>query len=189
MGAMTANQALGRIIQQLDHAGIPYMLTGSLASSLYGVPRSTLDIDIVIAPTLIQLKTLVQVLPQSDYYADLSMAMESLKHESMFNVIDQQTGWKIDFIMCKSRPYSQIAFERRQSGMIDAVSLLAATPEDVIISKLEWAKMGESSRQIRDVAGILKLRSDSLDRAYLERWIKDLDLQSQWDAACRESII
>ena len=184
MGAMSVDQALGRIVRQLDHAGIPYMLTGSLASSLYGPPRSTMDIDIVIAPTPIQLKTLVQALPQSDYYADLNMAMESLKQESMFNVIDQQTGWKIDFIIRKSRPYSQVAFERRRSEVIDTVPVIAATPEDVIISKLEWAKLGESSRQIRDVAGILKLQSASLNRSYLERWIKELDLQSQWDAAC-----
>ena len=184
---MTEIQTLQDITHALDQAGIPYMITGSFASTHYSTPRTTQDIDMVIAPTPATLNTLIQLLPSSDFYSALNDAMEAFRHESMFNVVDMRTGWKIDFIMLKSRPYSREAFQRRKQATIQGVFLFVSTPEDVIISKLEWAKLGESQRQIRDVAQVLKFQSDALDRAYLERWIKELDLTQQWAAAKQES--
>ena len=184
---MTDIQSLRDIIQALDHAKIPYMLTGSLASTYYSAPRMTQDIDLVIAPASAQLKILIQFLPEDDYYADLNLAMEAWRHQSMFNVLNMRTGWKIDLIMRKPGAYSQEAFQRRKQATVEGVSLFVATVEDVIISKLEWAKLGESSRQIRDVANVLNFQSDGLDRAYLERWINELGLVTQWNAARGES--
>ena len=177
---MTDIQSLKDIIQALDQAEIPYMLTGSLASTYYSAPRTTQDIDLVIAPASAQLKILIQLLPSDDYYADLNLAMEAWRHQSVFNVVNMRTGWKIDLIMRKSGAYGHEAFQRRKQATIEGVSLFIATAEDVMISKLDWAKLGESSRQIRDVANILKFQADSLDRAYLDRWISELDLLSQW---------
>jgi hypothetical protein len=90
------------------------MLTGSFASAYYGSPRSTQDIDLVIVATPEQLRTFVQSLPRSEYYADIDAALEAHKNESMFNVIDMQSGWKIDLIIRKSRAFSQEEFSRRQ---------------------------------------------------------------------------
>lgn len=163
------------------------MVTGSFALVYYAAPRSTQDIDIVIAPTDQQLRKLIDLLVKSDYYADVETAREARARQSMFNVIDFQTGWKTDLIICKSRSYDQQAFQRRISVRLHGVDLYLATAEDVIISKLEWAKLGESERQIRDVVTILKVMRDSLDRAYIQNWVNQLDLGSQWQNAIRES--
>jgi hypothetical protein len=88
----------------LNRAGIDHMLTGSFASAHYGAPRSTLDIDIVIAGTPAQLRTFIQSLPSDEYYADLEVALDAQRRESLFNVIDLATGWKID-----RSDYSQIS--------------------------------------------------------------------------------
>ena len=98
----------------------------------------------------------------------------------MFNVLSMEHGWKIDFIFQKPGAYSQQAFSRRTPAQLDGVPLIASTAEDLIIAKLDWARMGESSRQIEDVAGILKIQQDSIDRAYIEKWVKDLGLNAEW---------
>src|SRR5580698_3908158 len=90
-----------------------HTVTGSFASAYYGTPRSTQDIDIVIGATQAQLRGFVQSLPDGQYYADLDAALQAHKAESMFNVIDLSTGWKIDFIIRKSRPFSREEFSRR----------------------------------------------------------------------------
>lgn len=185
---MSEIQTLEEIIHLLEEVGIPYMVTGSLASTHYSRPRTTQDIDIVIAGTPANLKILVQNLPSAEFYAALNDAIEAFRHESMFNVVDMRTGWKVDFIMLKSSPYNREAFQRRKRAVIQGVSMFVSSPEDVIISKLEWAKLGDSQRQIRDAAEVLHFQSDDLDRAYIERWIKERNLQSQWNAACSESI-
>jgi hypothetical protein len=171
---MTVPQVFQRITLALDQAGIAYMLSGSFASAYYGASRSTQDIDLVIAATPAQLRAFVQSLPSEEYYADLNAALEAYSHESLFNVIDLLTGWKIDLIIRKSRPFSQEEFRRRQVINLKDVPLSVASAEDIIVSKLEWSKLAQSQRHIEDVAGILRIRWDSLDHSYVEKWIVEL---------------
>ena len=103
----------------------------------------------------------------------------------MFNILDMERGWKIDLIFEKPSAYHQQAFQRRTAAEIELVPLFAATAEDTIIAKLERAKMGESTRQIEDVAGILKVQTTLLDRSYIEKWVRELGLDSQWKHARR----
>lgn len=163
------------------------MLTGSFASAVYGKSRSTNDIDFVISATPDQLKTLHRYLPPEDYYSDLESALVALKSHSMFNVLDMKTGMKIDFIVRKPDTYSRQALERRTAVSIHGVRTFVSTAEDVVLSKLGWAKIGESVRQIQDVAGILQVQSASLDHEYLNHWLGELGLESQWQAALQMS--
>jgi len=182
---MTAQDLLARLVEALKRAGIPYMLTGSMASSMHGQPRASNDIDVVIAPTVEQLRSLKSLLPESEYYFDLDDALESLKRRQQFNVLDLSGGWKIDLIIQKSRPFSITEFDRRVEVDVQGLRLHTATAEDVVLAKLEWAKIGASKRQIEDAAGILKIRSAELDRNYIEHWVQDLALQEQWLDALR----
>jgi hypothetical protein len=159
------------------------MLTGSLASAFYGAGRATMDIDLVIDPTIDQLRGFVDALRPDRFYASLDAALEARRHESLFNVVDAESGWKVDLIMRKSRPFSRAEFERRVSVEFEGLSLVIATVEDVIISKLEWARLGGSARQIEDVAGLLRVRHQDLDQGYVARWIGELGLEEQWTAA------
>ena len=105
--AMTFPEVLQRIAAVLDRCGIPYMLTGSFASVAYGSPRSTQDIDLVIEADASRLRALATNLPSGEYHFEFEDAIEALKRESLFNVIDQRTGWKIDMVIRKSRPFSR----------------------------------------------------------------------------------
>ena len=184
---MSTPEVFRRITESLDHAGIPYMLTGSFASAHYGTPRSTQDIDLVIEATAAQLRTFVQTLPAEEYYVDLDTALEALRSSSLFNVIDLKTGWKIDLIFRKSRPFSEKEFSRRQLVDLQGLRLYIAGVEDVIVAKLEWAKLANSQRQIEDVASMLRFRADTLDTSYLEKWISELGLHEQWSSARRRA--
>jgi hypothetical protein len=182
---MTVPDVFRRIAAALDQAGITYMLCGSFASAYYSAPRSTQDIDFVIAATPAQLRAFVQSLVSDEYYVDLDAALEAHKRQSLFNVIDLATGWKIDLIIRKSRDFSQEEFRRRQPVNLYDISLFVATAEDIIVSKLEWAKLAQSQRHIEDVAGILRARWGELDRSYLGKWILELRLRTEWDDAVR----
>jgi hypothetical protein len=182
---MSATEVLRRITSALGAAGIPYMLTGSFASAHHGAPRSTQDIDIVIAPTPEQLQVFIKNLPATQYYADLDASLDAHQRKSLFNIIDLDTGWKIDLIIRKSRPFSREEFERRLPASVAGLTLFVASAEDVIIAKLEWSTLAKSQRQIEDAAGILRLRWNSLDRSYLKKWIRDLGLEKEWHQARR----
>jgi hypothetical protein len=182
---MSVPAVFQRITAALDQAGIPYMLSGSFAGSYYGTPRSTQDVDLVVEATPAQLRALVQGLSSDEYYVDLDAALEAHRRQSLFNVIDLATGWKIDLIIRKSRAFSQEEFRRRQRIQLQDLTLFVASAEDVIISKLEWSKLAHSHRQIEDVAGILRMRWASLDHSYLEKWICELGLKMEWEDARR----
>ena len=180
---MKVTEVFQRITAALEQAGIPYMLTGSFASAYYGAPRTTQDIDLVVEATPVQLRAFVNLLPVSEYYVDLDAALEARRRESMFNVVETRTGWKIDLIIRKSRAFSEEEFRRRKRIQIEDIPLFVASAEDVVISKLEWAKLSHSPRQIEDAAGILKMHSKALDRAYVEKWVLELGLAVEWKAA------
>jgi len=158
------------------------MLTGSIASSAHGVPRSTGDIDIVIASTQTQLHKLIEQFPSSDYYADEQQALEALASRSQFNIIDFSSGWKVDFIIAEDSEYGRTAFARRRLMDITGTSLYVASPEDVLIAKLRWAKMGASERQLQDAAGIVATQGSSLDCSYIEHWVRELGVEVQWQS-------
>lgn len=151
---MSVPDVFRRITTALDRAGVGYMLSGSFASAHYGAPRSTQDIDLVIDTTPAQLRAFVEALSGDEYYADIDSALEAHKRQSMFNVIDLATGWKIDLIIRKSRAFSREEFRRRQQVSLHDVTLFVASAEDIVISKLEWAKRAQSRRQIEDAASI-----------------------------------
>jgi hypothetical protein len=180
---MSNEDAFRRITSALDRAGIAYMLTGSFASVHYGAPRATQDIDIVVEAEPAVLKSFIESLGRDQFYADIDSALEAQRRESMFNVIDRATGWKIDLIIRKSRAFSKEEFGRRCAVDLEGIRIFVASAEDIVIAKLEWAKQGKSQRQIDDVATILRLRRDALDHSYMDKWISALELGEQWRAA------
>ncbi len=180
---MNSAPVFREIVAALDQAGVPYMVVGSFASNLYGTGRGTQDIDLVVSADADRVRALLNILPKTQYYFDVDTAVEASKRKSMFNILDMERGWKIDIIFEKPTPFHQQAFLRRTAAQIEQVLLFAARAEDVIISKLEWAKMGGSLRQIEDVAGILKVQESALNYAEIERWVKDMGLSSEWASA------
>ncbi len=175
---------LSKIADALDRAEIPYMLTGSFAGSFHGSPRATQDIDLVVDAGPEQVRAFVASLPRDRYYADESAALEAQRQGGSFNVIDQETGWKVDLIFLRRRPFSATEFDRRMRADVDGSSVTVVTAEDLVLAKLEWAKMGESGRQVEDAAAILRVRHGTLDLKYLRAWVRDLKLAEQWATAC-----
>jgi hypothetical protein len=175
----TPEEVIARIAELLGRAGVPYMLTGSFASGFHGAPRASHDVDFVIAPVLGTLEAFLNLLPPDSYYVSREAALQAYGAESLFNVVDFATAWKIDLIIRKSRLFSQTEFERRTTVRLGEVELCIATAEDVLIAKLEWAKLTESERQLEDAAGILRVQGDDLDVEYVEKWTAALGLGSQ----------
>jgi hypothetical protein len=170
-------QVLLRVVEQLEQLTIPYMVACSLASSHHGRPRATHDADIVIDPSEASLARLVDRRQAAGLYLDGERARDALRERRQFNVIDPKTAWKIDLIILKLRAFSREEFRRRQFvELIEGVRLPLASPEDTILSKLEWAKKaGGSEKQLEDAAGVVDA-NPGLDRAYLERWARELDV-------------
>jgi len=175
--------ALRRLVRTLDQHGIPYMLTGSVASSYHGRPRATHDADVVIDPTAAQLDRLLQDLDTEGFYVDAVGARAAFDRRRQFNAIESGHGCKIDLIIRKDRPFSREEFGRRQRVDLAFDQPVAiVTAEDAILSKLEWAKRsGDSERQMRDAAGVLEI-NPALDRVYIERWASDLGVMDLWQA-------
>lgn len=182
---MTTTPVFARVVAALEGAGIPYMLTGSFASSAHGVPRATRDIDFVVAPTSDSLHALAGLLPPDSFYFDLDSALEALRRETQFNVLEFSSGWKFDLIIRKSRPFSRAEFDRRQVVEFHGLQLAVASAEDVVLAKLEWAMLGGSRRQVEDAAGILRARSGRIDLQWIARWVPELGIGTQWEEASR----
>ena len=170
-----------RFAALLETAGVPYMLTGSFASGYHGSPRASQDIDIVIAPTLGSLNAFLSLLPEDRYYVNRDTALDAYGRESLFNVVDFASGWKVDLICRKARPFSVTEFDRRSPRDFGGRQVFLASAEDVLLAKLEWAKLAESERQMEDAAGILRVQGEALDRDYVGRWVVALGLERQWE--------
>jgi len=173
---------LRRICAALEHHEIPYMVTGSVASSIHGIPRSTNDLDIVIAPTRDQLYAFVNFVKRFGYFAQWEAAETALRSRDQFNVIDFPNAWKVDLIIRKMRDFSTTEFERREQVEVGDLRFVVAKPEDVLIAKLEWMKISPSERQMQDAAGIVIVQGDQLDVPYVEKWVTALQLEEQWHA-------
>lgn len=179
---MTIEALLRALVDSLRMEGIPFMLTGSVAGAFYGAGRATMDVDVVIDPDASRLQAFVDRIESTGAYVSADAAREALAHRTMFNVVDPETGWKADLIVRKDRPFSEGEFRRRTSADFYGVPIDVATIEDLVIAKLEWAKAGESTRQLEDVRELIRVAGGELDREYLRRWIASLRLEQQWAA-------
>ena len=182
----TQKEFLERLIGLLDKAGIPYMVAGSVGSSLHGRPRATQDTDVVIDPTGEQLGSFLALL-ELNYYVSRDAALEAFRRRTTFNIIDLAGGWKADLILCKDRPFSRQEFERRRR--IDAMgqTLWVVSPEDTILSKLEWMKGRQSDVQYSDALGVAMAQWGSLDLEYLRRWAGELGVENVLIRLLREA--
>lgn len=167
---------LKRIIEKLTKAGIPYMLSGSIGSSFHGKPRSTHDIDIVIDADKGKLIDFVKSFGEG-YYVSEQAAKEAFLNCSMFNIIDFASGYKADLIIKKKRAFSIGEFKRKKSVNILGEEVYIVSPEDSILSKLEWSKEGESERQFNDAVGVAAVQWDSLDIDYLKKCAEELEIK------------
>lgn len=179
------------VTQTLERLGIPYAVSGSLASSVHGVMRSTLDVDIVADMHLEHIQPMVAALSK-DFYADDEMIRDAIEHQSSFNLIHYETAFKVDIFIRKSRAFDQMQLERRRMSVITTdpeQSVYITSPEDVILSKLEWYRMGGevSDRQWRDILGVLKTRSGELDLDYLHKWAKELKVSDLLERALKQA--
>jgi hypothetical protein len=170
----------------LEQAGIPYMIAGSVSSSFYGKPRSTQDVDIVIDPDSENFDRFIHLLgPQ--FYVSQPAALDALQARGMFNIIDTVSGWKVDMILRKARPFSQEEFTRRRPAELMGVTTWVLSPEDSILSKLEWTRGRESITQLQDAIHVLITQWDTLDFDYLHRWAQELDIAKELDALIEQA--
>ncbi|MDA0738857.1 MAG: hypothetical protein O2999_04450 [Nitrospirae bacterium] len=167
-------EVLQMVTGRLAEANLPYMVTGSIAMNYYAVPRMTRDIDIVVELVESDIDLAVQIF-QQDFYIDQEMVQGAVKNRSMFNVIHNDYLIKVDLIVRKDNEYRRTEFSRKQGIEIGGHELNIVAPEDLILSKLEWAKDSHSEMQLRDVRNLLSCVQD-LDREYLSRWSTDLGL-------------
>ena len=160
------------ISHRFEQVGIPYMLTGSMAMNYYAQPRMTRDIDVVIAIGPEDVGR-VTALFRPDYYVSEENIRESLAHESIFNLIHHESVIKVDCIIRKGTEYRRAEFERRQKISILDFTTFVVSKEDLIISKLVWAKDSHSEVQLSDVRNLL---ATGYDAAYLQHWTRELGL-------------
>ena len=184
---MTLDSPLGRIIHELDARGIPHMVAGSFASAYHGEPRTTRDIDLVIDPSRDAFDRLVAELDAERFYISAEAAEEAWRRRGQLNVVDLASGWKIDLILRKERPFSREEFSRRAPATILGTRVFVATAEDTILAKLEWARLGESERQLRDVIGVIEMSGSHLDPAYIAHWARELGVEGLWNRVRAEA--
>lgn len=171
------------VVSRFEKLGLDYMLTGSVALGYYSIPRSTVDIDIVLNLTERDLQRFIAAF-DGDYYIPIGSARRATSARGMFNLIHQRELVKIDCVLLKSGNYETVSFSRRQEVEFTRdMRLWLISREDLIIAKLDWSRKSGSERQIEDVAGILANADDLLDQAYLNEWTVKLGLGQQLETA------
>lgn len=170
---------LFQVIEALDGLEVAYFVGGSVASAAYGTPRATLDADLVADLQMAHVPAFVDAL-QDQFYVDEPMIEDAIRRRGSFNVLSLATMFKVDVFVLKDRPFDHSQMERRRKLAVDpeAAPVFVASMEDIILSKLEWYRLGNevSERQWGDVLGVLRTQAGQLDRAYLRRWAGELGI-------------
>ena len=185
---MSQQDLLRKVVSALNKAEIGFMLTGSFASSLQGEPRSTHDIDLVVDMKSSHISFLMKEFPAPDYYLSKTAMTEALQTGSMFNLLDVKEGEKVDFWMLTDKAFDQSRFQRRQQNSIEDFYVFVTSPEDTILAKLNWSKLsGGSEKHFGDALRVFEVQFGSLDMEYLEKWVKELGVNPDWQRLLDEA--
>ncbi|MDZ7626744.1 MAG: hypothetical protein U5J96_20140 [Ignavibacteriaceae bacterium] len=185
------SSAVELFVQALEKLNVSYFVGGSVASSVYGIARATMDIDMVSDLKEEHVKFLVQSL-KDEYFIDEDMIFDAIKNKSTFNLIHLATMIKIDVFISAERKFDRISFKRRKKDSIsdepNAIQIFLCSAEDTILSKLEWYKAGGSvsERQWKDIIGVIKVQGELLDRDYLINWSEELSVKDLLEKALKE---
>jgi hypothetical protein len=182
------DELLREVVRALEWLEIRYLVTGSIATIFFGEPRFTNDIDVVVSLSQESLDALIEEFPSPEFYVSRTAARQAVERCGQFNVIHPSSGLKVDFMVADETPFNISRFSRairvRPGEDYDA---MFAAPEDVILMKMEYFRRGGSEKHLRDIAGILEISGDDLDRAYLEKWTELLELGSIWQELLPEA--
>jgi len=170
---MTEKELLADCLRRLNRTGVPYMLTGSMASNYWGIPRTTHDLDFVVQLPERAVSALAEAF-SDDFYLDPEMIRSALRPPHQFNAIDTRSALKVDFWLLQPNPFEKSMFERRIRADLFGETAWICTAEDVMLHKLHWHRMTPSERQIGDAAGVAAVQSGSLDLDYLKLWACEL---------------
>jgi hypothetical protein len=185
-------RAVTPVVDAFDRLDVAYLVGGSVASSARGIARTTVDIDLVARLPIAKVAALVEQLGPA-YYADDEMIRDAIRRESSFNLIHLETMLKIDVYVLKARPFDLQSFERRRPDSLDvddgARQFQIEAPEDVVLHKLEWFRLGGgvADRQWTDVLGVLKVQRSTIDVAYMRTWARELGVDDLLERALADA--
>ena len=174
----TEAEFLKDIVRRLNSIGVEYMLTGSMASNYWGIPRTTHDLDFVLVIQRDQVDSLVAVM-SPDLYVQTESVYGAFAPPHQFNVIDNASALKADFWLLRAEPFDQSVFSRRSQTQLFGIDTWIASAEDVILHKLYWNRLSPSERQRGDAAGVFAVQAASLDHNYMQHWAKFLHVEPE----------
>ena len=176
-------ELLRRLALTCEQLGLSYAITGSTATIAYGEPRFTNDIDVVIDLPPDQIKPLLDAFPEPEFYVSVDAARAAVSRRHTFNVIQVTEGLKIDFYVASESEFDRQRLSRaRQLAVLPDGAVRFASPEDVILKKLQAYREGGSDKHLRDIVGVLKVQ-ESIDRNYISHWASRLGVESEWQLA------
>jgi hypothetical protein len=175
-------ELLQRLVRALERLGLPYFVTGGWATIFYGEPRFTKDIDVVVDLTAADVRGLLAEFPPPEFYASEEAALDAVRRHRQFNIIQSRTGWKVDVIIPSRGAFDRSRFARSQRLDVGGFEAQFAAPEDAILMKLVYYREGGSDRHLRDIAGVLQIAGDRVDRAYIAGWAEQLGVAAEWQA-------
>lgn len=183
---MDPSELLRHVAGVLERLGFRYLVTGSTATIFFGEPRFTNDIDIVLDLPPARISELCAAFPAEDFYLSEESVRRAVARGGQFNLIHPRSGLKIDFIVATDTPFNRSRFARsRRLTPGPDFQATFASPEDVILKKMEYYREGHSDKHLRDIAGVFRISGDQIDRVYLEEWIARLGLGEIWQEVLR----
>ena len=183
---MELDELLGKVVEAFERLHVSYLVTGSVASMAYGEPRLTNDIDVVAEIREEHIPGLLAAFPAETFYLSEDAIREAIQRQGQFNIIQPGSGLKVDVIIRKETPFDRSRFARaRVAHPAETYEAAFASPEDVIIKKMDYYREGGSEKHLRDIAGILKVSAGEIDETYIVEWADRLGLRPIWDAIKR----
>jgi hypothetical protein len=177
---MSQQELLAKVIRTLEQLEIDYMVTGSIVSSLQGEPRSTHDIDVVVNLPRSKALALANAFPSPDYYLDQDALLKAISARGMANLIDTNSGDKVDFWLLTETAFDLSRFARRYHLDVLGMRISVSSPEDTILMKLHWAKMsGGSEKQFIDAVRVYEVQNETMDHEYLREWALKLGIENE----------